>query len=65
MVIGRILSKYEATPKGLSDAMWEINNAYPGSRLHSETALYIAGVGTVDVLSVTAAPIYTITPSLI
>jgi hypothetical protein len=45
-VVGRILSQYPQTTEGLSQAMAEIQQAYPGSQQTGEDTISIPGVST-------------------
>ena len=48
--VGRILSNYAPTVEGLSQAMADIQRAYPGSTFNGKDKVTIPGVGTIDVL---------------
>lgn len=48
--VGRILSNYAPTVQGLSQAITEIQRAYPGATFNGKDKLTIPGVGTIDVL---------------
>lgn len=49
-VVGRILSQYAPTVDGLSQAIAEVQRAYPGTTFNGKDKLTIPGVGTIDVL---------------
>lgn len=50
-VVGRILSQYPSTVQGLSQAVGDIQKAYPGSTFDGKDKVTIPGVGTIDVLT--------------
>lgn len=49
-VVGRILSNYEPSEQGLTEAMKEISQAYPGASFDGKDKITIPGLGVIDVL---------------
>lgn len=54
--IGRILSNYPSTVEGLSQAMAEIQKAYPGTVWNGKDTITVPGLGSIDVLAGAGAP---------
>ncbi len=49
-VVGRILSNYDPSGEGLTAAMQEIQQAYPGATFDGKDKVTIPGLGVIDVL---------------
>jgi hypothetical protein len=50
-VVGRILSQFQPSIEGLSQAMQQIQQAYPGAQFNGKDKVTIPGVGEFDVLT--------------